>query len=287
MFQQMEFGAWKSSVDPKVAASWNLHAELPASLDFFILMSSIMGIMGTVSLAGYNAGNTYQDALARYRVAQGERAVALDLGAVPDDGYLVEHSDFLRGLERTDKYAPTYIREICALLDVYCDPDGSLARLETSCQTIIGMRPPAYWKHAEEVPATMHRPLWGHMHHVPAPPGAEGRDAEDDAAAAAGRKRAAADAAARVAATASLTEAAEVACEALTCRVSALLGTAEDRLEPQKPMHSYGIDSLSAVEIRSWVVNVFSVDLPLFEILGGASFADAGLSIARKVQSKS
>src|SRR3569833_1259142 len=102
MFQQMEFGAWKSSVDPKVAASWNLHAELPASLGFFILMSSIMGIMGAVSLAGFDAGSACRDALARYRVAQGVRAVARDLGAGPDDGYLEEHSDFLRGLERTD-----------------------------------------------------------------------------------------------------------------------------------------------------------------------------------------
>ncbi|KAK4107386.1 putative polyketide synthase [Canariomyces notabilis] len=296
MFPEMDFDTWKSSVDPKVAGSWNLHAELPSGLDFFILLSSIMGILGTVSLAGYNAGNTYQDALARYRVAQGERAVALDLGPVPDDGYLVEHSGFLRGLERTDKYAPTYIKEICALLDVYCDPDGPARALardnETGCQTIIGVRPPAHWKHAEEVPATMQRPFWGHMHHVP-PLSVLSRaeDSDRDAGNSAGRrsKRAAADADAsgRVAAAATLGEAAEVACEALTHRVSALLGMAEDRLEPQKPMHSYGLDSLSAVEIRSWVVNVFSVDLPLFEILGGASFADAGLFIARRVQSKS
>lgn len=84
----MEFRGWKASIDPKVRASWNLHVELPKGLDFFVMISSIMGILGTRSLSAYNAGNTYQDALARMRVSQNERAVALDLGAVVDGGYL-------------------------------------------------------------------------------------------------------------------------------------------------------------------------------------------------------
>src|SRR3569833_3055860 len=111
----MEFGAWTSYVDPKVAASWDLHAEQPASNAFYIIKSSIMGIKGTAARAGYYAGITTQDALAGYRVAEGELAVALDLGAVPDDGYLVEHSDFLRGLERTDKYVLFFFCVFCVL----------------------------------------------------------------------------------------------------------------------------------------------------------------------------
>ena len=56
-------------------------------------------------------------------------------------------------------------------------------------------------------------------------------------------------------------------------------------MELQNPMDSYGLDSLSAIHVRNWVGKMFSVDIPVFEILGGATFIDAGESIARKVQS--
>ncbi|KAI1371682.1 putative polyketide synthase [Hypoxylon crocopeplum] len=285
IFQKMEFHHWKASIDSKVRGSWNLHAALPKDLDFFILTSSVMGILGTGSLAAYNAGNTYQDALARYRVSLGYRAASLDLGGILDEGYLAENGRSMVGLQRDRKHEMMWMAEVYALLDIYCNPGNTLSSKPVSCQPIVGIRPSAYWKHIEEVPFTIGQPFWGHMHHIPLPSSSDGAEDSQDAADAVGHKRAM-DTAARLTAAGSLAEAAEVISQALAQRISAVLGTAEDRLDLQKPMHSYGIDSLSAIDLRNWIGKVFDVDMPVFEILGGATLASAGMTIARKVRPK-
>lgn len=64
-------------------------------MDFFILLSSICGITGQGGQANYAAGNTYEDALAHHRIAQGEKAVSLDLGVMVSEGFLSENETLL------------------------------------------------------------------------------------------------------------------------------------------------------------------------------------------------
>jgi hypothetical protein len=52
-------------------AAWNLHHCLPRDMDFFILLSSVAGLVGNRGQANYAAGNTFQDALASHRVSLG------------------------------------------------------------------------------------------------------------------------------------------------------------------------------------------------------------------------
>jgi hypothetical protein len=73
--------------------TWNLHELLPTDLDFFVVLSSLAGIIGSVSQANYAAGNTFQDALAHYRQKKGLAAQSLDLGVMMGIGYVEEHRD--------------------------------------------------------------------------------------------------------------------------------------------------------------------------------------------------
>ncbi|TGJ76419.1 hypothetical protein E0Z10_g10888 [Xylaria hypoxylon] len=247
------------------------------------MVSSMMGILGSSSLAAYKAGNTYQDALARYLVSQGRRAISLDLGAVIEGGHLVEHTYHIGRMERTKKFELTYVKELCSLLDIYCDPDTPLAMDYTLCQAIVGIRAPAHWKHLEEVPTIMEQPFWGHLHHVPFLPSSDGHEEKIENSPIT-RNNKTLNMIKELASVASISEYAEIITEALANRVSILLGTPEEKIDRQKPMHSYGLDSLSALDLRNWIGQMLDVDMPVFEILGGTTFSGAGLSIAQKRQ---
>ena len=58
--------------------------------DLFILLSSLKAVIGMSGQANCASGNTYQDALARHRIAMGEKAVAVDLGMMLDVGLVAE-----------------------------------------------------------------------------------------------------------------------------------------------------------------------------------------------------
>ncbi len=77
---------------PKIAGAWYLHQNsqgLP--LDFFVLYSSVTTLLGNPGQAHYVAGNTWMEALATQRRAQGLPTTAVLWGAIGDVGYLARN----------------------------------------------------------------------------------------------------------------------------------------------------------------------------------------------------
>lgn len=98
-FESMTGDQWATATAPKVQGSWNLHHALGChkDLDFFILLSSISGIIGNSAQANYSAGNTFEDALAALRRHQGFPATSLNLGLVNmDTGNIGSVDDFVK-----------------------------------------------------------------------------------------------------------------------------------------------------------------------------------------------
>ncbi|WP_083064839.1 sulfolipid-1 biosynthesis phthioceranic/hydroxyphthioceranic acid synthase [Mycobacterium arosiense] len=63
---------------PKVHGAWNLHrATAESTLDWFCLFSSAVGLVGSPGQAAYAAANSWLDAFARWRRAQGLPATAI------------------------------------------------------------------------------------------------------------------------------------------------------------------------------------------------------------------
>nr|UWV21337.1 polyketide synthase 4 [Chaetomium globosum] len=124
--EKMTFQDWKDTTQSKVAGAWNLHScfNLPDDLDFFVLFSSINGLLGYASQAAYSAGGAYEDALAHWRVKQcGLPAVSIDLPVVDTVGYVAEASS-------SEKLRRSLIKAGHRPIDV----NGVLASLESAIQ---------------------------------------------------------------------------------------------------------------------------------------------------------
>jgi KR domain len=90
----MTFEDYQTVVRSKVSGAWNFHkALLETPVDFFIVMSSVAGIVGNKGQAAYAAANTFLDAFTLYRRRKGLAASALDLTAVQGVGYLADNAD--------------------------------------------------------------------------------------------------------------------------------------------------------------------------------------------------
>lgn len=203
-----------------------------------------------------------------------------------DAGYVADQSHQLLGPRRPKFFTLIYMREICALLDVCCgfaetntSAPAPISTATRDSQIVIGVRPPSHWKDVQDVPDTMEMPFWGHMHYIPS----ENADDGSNPTAAAGKARTKLEPAKRLAAAESLAEAVEIVTEELIQRVSTLLGTSTERLDVQTSMQSYGLDSLSSIEFRNWALKAFNVDIPIFEILGGATFEVVAEIIAKRL----
>lgn len=160
MYSRMTFSDWQSSVLPKVSGSWNLHTLLPRGLDFFVLASSLTGLIGHPTQINYAAANAYQDALARYRLSNGERAVSLDLGLLETKGLLSQTPELIDRLLSTNFHHLIRESDILALFEYFCDPNLGLDELPAQVATGFVRPSRQATQPIMKLPVTLDQPFW-------------------------------------------------------------------------------------------------------------------------------
>lgn len=94
---------WHYGIQTKIEGTLNLHHALrghDSELDFFLLTSSTSGVIGNALLANYCAANSFLDWAARWRRAQGLPAISIGLGMISEVGYLHDNPDVETRLSR-------------------------------------------------------------------------------------------------------------------------------------------------------------------------------------------
>ncbi|PHH79873.1 hypothetical protein CDD82_2127 [Ophiocordyceps australis] len=275
LFANMTYDDWTASTRAKVAASWNLHATMPANVDFLVLTSSLNGIIGCPGQANYAAGNTFADALAQHRVAHGQKAISIDLGLMATEGMLAEKKHLMASMRRLGHLMEIQQEELLALLDYYCDARLPLLK-PSEAQILVGIETPqAVAAKGMDLHHAMQRPMFGHLLQM-----GKTRDAHGDAAATTASISSDARAA-QLAAASSHTEAAALVTRWLAAKMAQLLLLPADQVDVAKPAHAYGIDSLIAIDLTKWFVKELGADVAVCEVLGEAALRDLADAAAR------
>lgn len=270
LFENMTAATLHRALRPKVDGSWNLHRLLPEQLDFFVLLSSFTGVIGNRGQANYAAGNTFEDALARHRLARGLSAVSLNLALVLEAGSTAENHALAMAARRA---GGTGLRQdqVLAVLDVVCDPALGRRYPGTPQLSLVGEGLGELWaKGHENALVWLRKPPFANLKQiatwavdgsriVDSEKTGEGGDDKVDYRRAV--RESVADGGAGV------EKAAEVVQKGMARKLGKLLSVSESEVDTDKPPYVLGVDSLVAVELRYWFMKELGVEVAVFEVL--------------------
>lgn len=275
VFENIDHDAWSACLRPKIDGSWNLHEQLPRDLDFFILFSSIAGIVGSQGQANYAAGNTFQDELAKYRLSRGEKAISLNLSMIADHGYALEHEEAARRFAKSRFVLEMTQPEVLAMLEHYCDKRLPLDPAHSQIANGLEL-PEDISNRGMDIMGWMNEPIFTILHQMGSSVGM-GHNSTDS-------KDKGPSLIKQLEEAPSIAEAADVVANGIAAKLCKALSISPDSFDISQPLHIYGVDSLIAVEMRNWFMQVLRVDVAVFEILGGATASTLGRAVAEKVR---
>ncbi|KAJ5724992.1 polyketide synthase [Penicillium malachiteum] len=261
LFVNMTTEKFRIAARPKVQGSRNLHDLLPRDLDFFTMLSSSAGVIGSRGQGNYAAGNTYQDALAAHRRSQGLAASTIDLGLIMDVGYVAENAETQENLKRWG-FVGIPEQELLNILRGSISTAKPSSDNDTPFQLTTGLGTGGVIQAnlGGEFPYYFHDARFSHLRNVDINSavlaGASGNSNKEVRSLYVQLEHAKTLEAAR-----------EIIGAAFLEKVSKLLLVSVDDINPSKALHEYGVDSLVAVEIRNWVFHAARSNVSVFDIL--------------------
>ncbi|KAE9365744.1 BcPKS1, polyketide synthase [Stipitochalara longipes BDJ] len=273
LFDKMTHEEWTTSIRAKVYSTWNLHNLLPSDLKFFIELSSLSGIAGTIGQSNYAAGNTFQDALALHRISQGQKAVSLRLGLMSDIGVIAENDDYKKSREGLIEMARITEAEFVALLEYYCDPSRDVLSPLKGLPLIGLVTPAQLHSQGMDVPSWLTSRSFNQI---------ASRGATSSLGLSGSSASIAANYASALRKATTIMEAQDIFLEAIVVKLSRALAVPSVDIDITKPFHAYGVDSLLAVELRNWFGKELGSDVAVFDIMATESIAMMSRSLAGK-----
>ncbi|KAF6832759.1 PKSN polyketide synthase for alternapyrone biosynthesis protein [Colletotrichum plurivorum] len=292
-FSNMTMDQWRAATGPKIQGSWNLHnlathflssnhddGQGCRGLDFFILLSSVSGVIGNSAQANYCAGNTFEDALAHFRRANGLPATSLNIGLVSDSshfgkGSMESYDSVEKYLARFGHLAPVTVttEEVLASVKMVLARSRSSGPTQGPAQLIVGI--------SNRIPR--HEDL---MNRWP-------MDRKFDHRAASGMARGPGSGAGRqpsgkcgidemMASARDIDQARQFVEEVMREKVAQATGMEPDSIDAERSLLAYGIDSLKATEVRNWVKKNLKSELSVFDILSPAPISTLSLMISTR-----
>jgi acyl transferase domain-containing protein/NADPH:quinone reductase-like Zn-dependent oxidoreductase/thioesterase domain-containing protein/NADP-dependent 3-hydroxy acid dehydrogenase YdfG/acyl carrier protein len=259
MLNQLDTSRFTAVMKPKVTGAWNLHTlTLDEPIEYFVLFSSISGLVGNHAQANYAAANAYLDAFAAYRRTSGLPATSIAWGFLSAVGYAAQRTDLIEFAVRRGFLGMT--------------PDECLRVLETVLQR--GLTNAAIGRFDwDRLAATFvnHKSTTGLLSSITAGAGNGARDTRsgsnliDAIRGATPRKRV------------------ELAERYLSEQLARVLATTTDRIDVKRPLGELGLDSLMAVELLATVERDLRLAFPANQLSQRATIATMATNLANQL----
>ena len=261
-FMGMSLDTMQKALGPKIDGSNNLDALFhDDDLDFFILFSSLACVIGNQGQSNYVAANGYLNSLARKRRKRGLAASTFDIGRVAGLGYMESAGQII-----VDQLTRVGLGAICEsdFHQIFAETiRAGYADLNEHAVVTTGIR---MIRDDEDIQGPwFSNPLFSHC--IVEAKSANSDDGQQD-------KKTMLPVSLQLSNATTIEEALEVITECFLAKIRVLLQIGDQQIDPETPLIGLGVDSLVAVEVRSWFLKELKADVPVLKIIGGSSLTD-------------
>ncbi|KAL4876141.1 putative hybrid NRPS/PKS enzyme [Aspergillus karnatakaensis] len=260
LFQSLDLERTHKVIRPKVLGAQHLDEIFhDTPLDWFVFLSSMACITGSPGQSAYAAANMFLVGLAAERRRRGVAASTVHIGAILGTGYIAREltlaQQILLKKGGNNWMAEQDFHQIFAEA-VVASPPGS----EVNPEYFTGLRRFYIDANDDDKPDTAGNPFFSHM--------ALHRDAT---ALVGGSPVATASVRARLVQATSAEDVYDVLKDAIVQKLQTTLQLSTDTNIINQGADALGIDSLIAVDLRSWFLKELNVDMPVLKIISGAT----------------
>lgn len=282
-FPRMSYVELQTVLRPKVEGTQYLDDIFSTNtLDFFILFSSLMAVLGNSGQSNYSAANMYMTSLAAQRRKRGLAASVMNISGIFGIGYVSRVDDVTHKQLSKIKFKPMSeqdLHQMFAEAVLGGTPDsGANPEFTAGLQQMS----------ADNDTTWSTNPKFSHFVRTPE----EVTTKRDNRESVASLNN-------QLLLVATKEEAiflikgnshrifdyacANTVVASLSTRIQRSL-LLDDDPEVEIPLIDLGVDSLVAVEVRSWFMKELNVDMPVLKVLGGASISDLAAMAVEKLQ---
>ena len=273
LFVNATLSTIEKQLKPKVDGTIHLNDEFSQDrLDFFVAFSSLGSVYGNAGQSIYHAANMFMTSLIEKRRLEGKVGSVIDIGMIVDVGYVAERQRAGAKIEehlRSQFYTPlaeTEFHHLFAQAVLSGDIGSGNGNLIMGIQQFI------------DDPNASTRPHWyknPRFSHMVVPPSAS--DGLSQAGNSMQQLRE------HFFQATSISDATSIFSELFCKKIEAMMKVPAASIDINAPLSDLGLDSLLAVEIRTWLLKDMRFDMPILKILGREPMLSICSDVAHKL----
>ncbi|KAH7195357.1 polyketide synthase [Fusarium oxysporum] len=295
---EMKWTDWKDAIEPKVHGTWNLHRALhDQPLNHFWLASSAVTFADQPGQGNYKAGCIFTESFCQYRHSLGLPASVLSICGIEDVGYLAVNPSALRSIklqglhtvrekEFLEGVEASLFNSAQGKLNSTSGNSGDHSSNEWSPwknngHIVMGMRSHLHLDDPKNPTNWRRDRRMGAYHNLPTgdKPDTRGESSRLKAFLQSVNEGDPIEIPAKE-------ESIDFLSMEIGTKVNEFLLRPDAPVDPNLKLSEMGLDSLTAIELRRWLGQVFGLQVSVLEMIGAASLKEVGRIVATRLGEK-